>query len=104
MITVLSSGLGCLLEQLEATDVGVFSALVTVFERGAVFYKNVFRAWQLGQNDLGKFPQDLADEPVRKFCLDYRETLTVNVNGFRGPLGKEQIGLVNFRGQTRTGG
>ena len=26
------------------------------------------------------------------------------LNGFRGPLGKEQIGLVNFRGQTSTGG
>lgn len=51
------------------------------------------------------FPQDLADEQLGNSAwATERDPDCERVNGFRGPLGKEQIGLVNFRGQTRTGG
>ena len=74
MVTVLSSGLGCFKSSWKQQVLGVFSALVTVFEWGAVFYKNVFRAWQLGRSDLeSKFSTGLSRGAVRKFCLGYRE-------------------------------
>ena len=52
MATVLSSGLGCFKSNWKQQMLGVFSARVTVFELGAVFYKHMFRAWQLGQRYL----------------------------------------------------